>query len=131
MLQCNVRLGKQPIWNSGETDPGWLNFNIGNILAIIKKYSFTFCITFQYFVVLSNPTIINFQAILNKLKKVVSLHFEIKYAFIQRATRRFWKVLRHINSYVSNKWLLKLPCVYLNTQESSRTETLFKRIQDG
>ncbi|KRY54633.1 hypothetical protein T03_4241, partial [Trichinella britovi] len=26
----------------------------------------------------------------------------------------FWKVLRHINAYVSNKWPLMLPCAYLN-----------------
>ncbi|KRX20544.1 hypothetical protein T07_15099 [Trichinella nelsoni] len=43
----------------------------------------------------------------------------------------FWKVPRHTNAYVSNKWPLKLPCAYLNTQESSRTETFLKRIQDG
>ncbi|KRY21267.1 hypothetical protein T12_6616 [Trichinella patagoniensis] len=55
-------------WNSFDTDPGWLNFGIGNIFTII---------------------------------------------------RRFWKVLRQINPYVSNKWPLKLPCAYLNTQESS------------
>ncbi|KRX80742.1 hypothetical protein T06_14152 [Trichinella sp. T6] len=35
-----------------------------------------------------------------------------KYAFIQRSTKRFWKVLRQINPYVSNKWPLKLPCAY-------------------
>ncbi|KRY32330.1 hypothetical protein T01_12502 [Trichinella spiralis] len=29
--------------------------------------------------------------------------------------KRFWKVLRQINPYVSNKWSLKLPCAYLNT----------------
>ncbi|KRX17018.1 hypothetical protein T07_12505, partial [Trichinella nelsoni] len=29
-----------------------------------------------------------------------------KYAFIKRKTR-FWKVPRHTNSYVSNKWPLK------------------------
>ncbi|KRX71369.1 hypothetical protein T06_897, partial [Trichinella sp. T6] len=33
---------------------------------------------------------------------------------------RFCKVLRQINPYVSNKWPLKLPCAYLNTQQSSR-----------
>ncbi|KRX58797.1 hypothetical protein T09_4368, partial [Trichinella sp. T9] len=35
-------------------------------------------------------------------------------------TTRFWKVLRQINPYVWNKWPLKLPCAYLNTQQSSR-----------
>ncbi|KRY19346.1 hypothetical protein T12_5813 [Trichinella patagoniensis] len=53
-----------------------------------------------------------------------------KYAFIKRKTR-FWKVPRQINAYVSNKWPLKLPCAYLNTQESSRNGTFLKRIQDG
>ncbi|KRX57904.1 hypothetical protein T09_10632 [Trichinella sp. T9] len=45
--------------------------------------------------------------------------------------RRFWKVLRQINAYVSNKWPLKLQCAYLNTQESRPTGTPFKRIQSG
>ncbi|KRX50729.1 hypothetical protein T05_117, partial [Trichinella murrelli] len=44
---------------------------------------------------------------------------------------RFWKVLRQINAYVSNKWPLKFPCAYLNTQESRPTGTPFKRIQSG
>ncbi|KRY29784.1 hypothetical protein T03_10668, partial [Trichinella britovi] len=44
---------------------------------------------------------------------------------------RFWKVLRQINTYVSNKWLLKFPCAYLNTQESRHTGTPLIRIQDG
>ncbi|KRX31616.1 hypothetical protein T05_13177, partial [Trichinella murrelli] len=44
---------------------------------------------------------------------------------------RFWKVLRQINLYVSNKWLLKLPCAYLNTQESRHTGTPLIRIQGG
>ncbi|KRY52546.1 hypothetical protein T03_10931, partial [Trichinella britovi] len=44
---------------------------------------------------------------------------------------RFWKVLRQINPYVSNKWLLKLPCAYLNTQESRHTGTPLIRIQGG
>ncbi|KRX15736.1 hypothetical protein T07_1582, partial [Trichinella nelsoni] len=98
-----------------------LKWNKGDFFAIIMRYSLTFCTLVQYFLVLSNLIFLHFRSISNKFKKVVSLWFQI----------RFWKVLRHINSYVSNKWLLKLPCVYLNTQESSRTETLFKRIQDG
>ncbi|KRX74200.1 hypothetical protein T06_2603 [Trichinella sp. T6] len=28
--------------------------------------------------------------------------------------RNFWKVLRQINAYVLNKWLLKFQCPYLN-----------------
>ncbi|KRY10673.1 hypothetical protein T12_10193 [Trichinella patagoniensis] len=44
---------------------------------------------------------------------------------------RFWKVPRQTNAYVSNKWSLKLPCAYLNTQGSGPSETLLKRIDDG
>ncbi|KRX50666.1 hypothetical protein T05_14962 [Trichinella murrelli] len=47
------------------------------------------------------------------------------------ADPRFWKVLRQINAYVSNKWPLKLPCAYLNTQESRPTGTPLKRIHSG
>ncbi|KRY27576.1 hypothetical protein T01_8548 [Trichinella spiralis] len=54
------------------------------------------------------------------------LQYLSKYAFIQRATRRFWKVLRQIKPYMSNKWHLKLPCAYLNTQESRHTGTPLK-----
>ncbi|KRX35070.1 hypothetical protein T05_3393 [Trichinella murrelli] len=45
--------------------------------------------------------------------------------------RNFWKVLRQINAYVLNKWLLKLQCAYLNTQGSSPSDTPLKRIDDG
>ncbi|KRX60450.1 hypothetical protein T09_14307 [Trichinella sp. T9] len=73
-----------------------------------------------------------------------------KYTFMKRATRllsqiwlfllyiaklgkfdRFWKDLRQTNAYVSNKWLLKLPCSYLNTQGSGPFENPLKRIDDG
>ncbi|KRX60441.1 hypothetical protein T09_8776 [Trichinella sp. T9] len=53
-----------------------------------------------------------------------------KYTFMKRATR-FWKDLRQTNAYVSNKWLLKLPCAYLNTQGSGPFENPLKRIDDG
>ncbi|KRZ47918.1 hypothetical protein T02_4062 [Trichinella nativa] len=43
----------------------------------------------------------------------------------------FWKVLRQINAYVLNKWLLKFQCAYLNTQGSSPSDTQLKRIDDG
>ncbi|KRX37847.1 hypothetical protein T09_241 [Trichinella sp. T9] len=49
---------------------------------------------------------------------------------MKRATR-FWKDLRQTNAYVSNKWLLKLPCAYLNTQGSGPFENPLKRIDDG
>ncbi|KRX60444.1 hypothetical protein T09_1628 [Trichinella sp. T9] len=54
-----------------------------------------------------------------------------KYTFMKRATRSFWKVLRQINAYVLNKWLLNLQCAYLNTQGSSPSGTPLKRIDDG
>ncbi|KRX55860.1 hypothetical protein T09_3588, partial [Trichinella sp. T9] len=40
---------------------------------------------------------------------------------MKRKTRKFWKVLRQINTYVSNKWPLKFPCAYLNAQGSCTT----------
>ncbi|KRY32909.1 hypothetical protein T01_10562 [Trichinella spiralis] len=39
---------------------------------------------------------------------------------------RFWKVLRHINAYVSNKWPLKFACAYLNTHNGSIFVTLVR-----
>ncbi|KRX49610.1 hypothetical protein T05_6345, partial [Trichinella murrelli] len=53
-----------------------------------------------------------------------------KYAFVKRENR-FWKVLRHINAYVLNKWRLKFPCAYLNTQGSCTTGTPVIRNQGG
>ncbi|KRZ47274.1 hypothetical protein T02_13697 [Trichinella nativa] len=50
---------------------------------------------------------------------------------ITRQIRNFWKVLRQINAYVLNKWLLKFQCAYLNTQGSSPSGTPLKRIDDG
>ncbi|KRX37507.1 hypothetical protein T06_15387 [Trichinella sp. T6] len=49
---------------------------------------------------------------------------------MKRATR-LWKVPRQTNAYVSNKWLLKLPCAYLNTQGSGPFENRLKRIGGG
>ncbi|KRZ59731.1 hypothetical protein T02_15612 [Trichinella nativa] len=43
----------------------------------------------------------------------------------------FWKVPRQTNAYVSNKWPLKLPCAYLNTQGSNPSDTPLKRIDNG
>ncbi|KRY58041.1 hypothetical protein T03_2283 [Trichinella britovi] len=43
----------------------------------------------------------------------------------------FWKVLRQTNAYVSNKWVLKFPCSYLNTQGSGPFGNPLKRIDDG
>ncbi|KRY16235.1 hypothetical protein T12_7354 [Trichinella patagoniensis] len=44
--------------------------------------------------------------------------------------RKFWKVSRQTNAYVSNKWPLKLPCAYLNTQGHSPSEIPLKRINN-
>ncbi|KRY45044.1 hypothetical protein T03_7286, partial [Trichinella britovi] len=85
----------------------------GNIFSILRRDSFTLSTLVQYFVVLGNSIFLHFRPISNKLKKVVS----------------FWKVLRHINAYVSNKWPLKFPCAYLNTQGSCTTGTPLIRIQ--
>ncbi|KRX80586.1 hypothetical protein T06_6662 [Trichinella sp. T6] len=71
----NVRLGKLHYWNSLDTDPGWLNFGIGNIFTIIRRYSFTLRTLVQYFVVLGNSIFLHFRSILNKLKKVVSIRY--------------------------------------------------------
>ncbi|KRX27007.1 hypothetical protein T07_12717, partial [Trichinella nelsoni] len=54
-----------------------------------------------------------------------------KYAFVQRATRRFWKVPWQTNPNLLNKWPLKFACADLNTLESSPSSTPLKRIQDG
>ncbi|KRY04509.1 hypothetical protein T12_7862, partial [Trichinella patagoniensis] len=42
-----------------------LNFGIGNIFTIIRRYSFTFCTLVQYFVVLGNSIFLHFRTILN------------------------------------------------------------------
>ncbi|KRX25240.1 hypothetical protein T07_7771 [Trichinella nelsoni] len=53
-----------------------------------------------------------------------------KYAFVRRATRRFCEVPWQTNPNLLNKWPLKFACAYLNTQESSPSRTLLKRLQD-
>ncbi|KRX27026.1 hypothetical protein T07_5353 [Trichinella nelsoni] len=53
-----------------------------------------------------------------------------KYAFVKRATRRFWKVPWQTNPNLLNKRHLKFACAYLNTQENSPFGTLFQRLQD-
>ncbi|KRZ90554.1 hypothetical protein T08_16738 [Trichinella sp. T8] len=45
--------------------------------------------------------------------------------------QRFWKVPRQTNAYVSNKWPLKSPCAYLNTQGSSPCGTPLILIDDS
>ncbi|KRY53560.1 hypothetical protein T03_17643, partial [Trichinella britovi] len=60
----------------------------------------------------------------------VFLQYLGKCAFMKRAIK-FWKVPRQTNAYMSNKWPLKLPCAYLNTQGSRPSGTPLKRIDDG
>ncbi|KRX22409.1 hypothetical protein T07_614, partial [Trichinella nelsoni] len=48
-----------------------------------------------------------------------------------KSQHTFWKVPRETPGYMSNKWPLKLPCAYLNTQGSSPSGTPLKRIDDG
>ncbi|KRX28006.1 hypothetical protein T07_2671 [Trichinella nelsoni] len=116
----------------------------GNKFSVIVRYSLKFPSLVQYFFVLGNSIFLHFWSVSNKLIKAhVSFRFLLlplkshccaTFLAISRQIRihkTFWKVPRQTNSYVSNKWPLKLPCAYLNTQESSRTETFFKRIQDG
>ncbi|KRX31647.1 hypothetical protein T05_14602 [Trichinella murrelli] len=45
--------------------------------------------------------------------------------------KTFWKVPWQTNAYVSNKWPLKLPCAYLNTQGSGPFGNRLKRIGGG
>ncbi|KRX75774.1 hypothetical protein T06_5199 [Trichinella sp. T6] len=49
----------------------------GNIFTIIRRYSFTLRTLVQYFVVLGNSIFLHFRPISNKLKKVVSLQFQM------------------------------------------------------
>ncbi|KRY19231.1 hypothetical protein T12_11063 [Trichinella patagoniensis] len=58
------------------------------------------------------------------------LQYLAKYAFMKRATR-FRKVPRQTNAYVSNKWLLKFPCAYLNTQGIFISKKQHKPIHKG
>ncbi|KRX76293.1 hypothetical protein T06_3595 [Trichinella sp. T6] len=72
---------------------------------IIMRYSLKFPSLVQYFLVLGNSIFLHFRSISNKLKTTVSIRVEM-----------FWKVPRQTNAYVSNKWPLKLPFTYVNTQ---------------
>ncbi|KRY59005.1 hypothetical protein T03_14002 [Trichinella britovi] len=84
------------------------------------RYSLKLTSFVQYFVVLGKSIFLHFRPISNKLKNVVSIRVEM-----------FWKVPRQTNAYVSNKWPLKLPCAYLNTQGSGPFENRLKRIGGG
>ncbi|KRZ84900.1 hypothetical protein T08_2220 [Trichinella sp. T8] len=126
-------------------DPAWLNFVTRNFFAIIVRYSFIFNTLVQYFVVLGNLIFHHFRSISNKLKtragfvsvsdvptKIASLYnflqYLNKYAFVRRATRRFWKVPWQTNPNLLNKRHLKFACAYHNTQESSPSGTPLKRL---
>ncbi|KRY15079.1 hypothetical protein T12_11690, partial [Trichinella patagoniensis] len=73
-----------------------------------------------------NPSKFLAQRSLPSLRSQLKSHRRKTFLAIYRQIRFhkwFWKVLRQINPYVSNKWPLKLPCAYLNTQESRHTGT--------
>ncbi|KRX16265.1 hypothetical protein T07_13680 [Trichinella nelsoni] len=66
----------------------------------------------------------------------ISLFSASRFSFIfdfciTKMNFKFWKVPQQTNAYMSNKWPLKLPCAYLNTQGSSPSGTPLKRIDDG
>ncbi|KRY05309.1 hypothetical protein T12_9103, partial [Trichinella patagoniensis] len=54
-----------------------LIWNKGDFFAIIMRYSLTFFTLVQYFLVLGNLIFLHFRTISNKLKKVVSLRFDM------------------------------------------------------
>ncbi|KRZ53021.1 hypothetical protein T02_16253 [Trichinella nativa] len=54
-----------------------LKWNKEDFDAIIMRYSFTLRTLVQYFVVLGNSIFLHFRSISNKLKKVVSLQFQM------------------------------------------------------
>ncbi|KRX84936.1 hypothetical protein T06_15451 [Trichinella sp. T6] len=108
---------KQPIWNSLETAPGWLNFELGNVFYIIVRYSMKLSSVLQYFFVLGKSIFLHFPSIWNQFIEIVS-------------GRKFWKVPWQTNLNLLNKWPLIFACAYLNTQESSPSGTPLKRLQD-
>ncbi|KRX14761.1 hypothetical protein T07_8023 [Trichinella nelsoni] len=67
---------------------------------------------------------------LNSHHSTTFLQYLGKYAFVRRATRRFWKIPWQTNPNLLNKRHLKFPCAYLNTQETSPSGTHLKRLQD-
>ncbi|KRX74557.1 hypothetical protein T06_13539 [Trichinella sp. T6] len=54
----------------------------------------------------------------------------LRFLYFKNAFQRFWKVPRQTNGCVSNKWPLKSPCAYLNTQGSSPCGTPLILIND-
>ncbi|KRY18713.1 hypothetical protein T12_6466 [Trichinella patagoniensis] len=68
---------KQPIWNSLETAPGWLNFDIGNVFYIIVRYSMKLSSLLQYFFVLCKSIFLHFLSNWNKFIDIVSGRFEL------------------------------------------------------
>ncbi|KRX65813.1 hypothetical protein T09_3195 [Trichinella sp. T9] len=73
----DVRPGKQPIWNSFETCPGWLNFDIENVFYIIVRYSMKLSSLLQYFFVLGKSIFLHFPSIWNQFIEIVSGRFEM------------------------------------------------------
>ncbi|KRY35302.1 hypothetical protein T01_4510, partial [Trichinella spiralis] len=128
----------------------------GNIFYIIVRYSLKLRSLVQYLFVLGKSIFLHFPSNWNKFINIVSGRIEIaqvlflsltsplkshhcttflqylgKYAFVRRATRRFWKVPWQTNPNLLNKWTLNFACAYLNTQESIPPVTPLKRLQDG
>ncbi|KRZ86864.1 hypothetical protein T08_15205 [Trichinella sp. T8] len=62
---------------------------------------------------------------------IITVQMPLRSRTLPGGYKSFWKVPRQADAYVSNKWPLKLPCAYLNTQESHPTGTPLKRIQSG
>ncbi|KRX84363.1 hypothetical protein T06_1158, partial [Trichinella sp. T6] len=138
---------KAAIWNSLVTDPGWWNFDIGNVFCIIVRYSLKLRSLVQYFFVFGKSIFLHFPSIWNQFIEIVPgrvslpsltsplkshhcttlLQYLAKYAFVRL---RFWEVPYQTNPNLLNKWHLKFACAYLNTQESSPSGTPLKRLQD-
>ncbi|KRX80763.1 hypothetical protein T06_3309 [Trichinella sp. T6] len=65
------------------------------------RYSLTFCTLVQYFLVLGNLIFFHFRTILNKLKKVISLRFDMcikssNYSFLTDLSHLIDKMDCHI-----------------------------------
>ncbi|KRY21211.1 hypothetical protein T12_16444 [Trichinella patagoniensis] len=83
----------------------------------------------EFYFVLSSALVLFLLALLLLKSHHSSTFFPISRQI--RIYETFWKVPRQINAYVSNKWPLKLPCAYLNTQGSCTTGTPLIRTQGG
>ncbi|KRZ86837.1 hypothetical protein T08_3482 [Trichinella sp. T8] len=62
---------------------------------------------------------------------IITVQMPLRSRTLPGGYKSFWKVPRQADAYVSNKWPLKLPCAYLNTQGSGPFENRLKRIGGG